>query len=229
MQDLSRIFRGLDAMGQGSPETLLTGLLLAFVLSQVVAWAYVKTHSGVSFSRSFTQSLVLMSMVVSVVMHVIGTSLVTAFGLLGALAIIRFRNVLKDTRDTTFVFFSLVLGMAIGSGKYSAALGGTFAMVGAAFYLHVTSFGARGHFDGHLRCRFEGPGIPSGIPSALARFCAGAKEVSSSSSSGSGPVEMVFQILLRDRERREEFLEMLRGTDGVQEAALVLRDELSEI
>ncbi|HBF23426.1 MAG TPA: DUF4956 domain-containing protein, partial [Planctomycetes bacterium] len=68
-----------------------------------------------------------------------------------ALAIIRFRNVLKDTRDTTFVFFSLVLGMAIGSGKFTAALVGTVALVFAAFYLHWTSFGARGYFDGHLR------------------------------------------------------------------------------
>lgn len=229
MQDFSRILRGLDATSQGSVEALVIGLLFAFVLGQVVAWAYVRTHAGVSFSRSFTQSLVLMTMVVSIVMFVIGNSLVTAFGLLGALAIIRFRNVLKDTRDTTFVFFSLVLGMAIGSGKFTAALVGTVALVFAAFYLHWTSFGARGYFDGHLRCRFDGPGLPPGLSPALARFCAGAKEVSSSRGSGSGPAEFVFQVLLRDRERGDELVATLESTDGVQEVALVLRDELAEI
>ena len=72
MQDFSRILRGLDATSQGSVEALVIGLLFAFVLGQVVAWAYVRTHAGVSFSRSFTQSLVLMTMVVSIVMFVIG-------------------------------------------------------------------------------------------------------------------------------------------------------------
>ena len=76
--------------------------------------------------------------------------LTSAFGLIGALAIIRFRNVLKDTRDTVFVFFSLVLGMAIGVGQYTASLVGTVGLLLAAGSLTMTGFGSRGRFDGHL-------------------------------------------------------------------------------
>ena len=101
---------------------LFLSLSLAFVLGQAIAWVYQRTHSGLSYARSFTQSLVLITMVVSLVMHVIGDNIVTAFGLIGALAIIRFRNVLKDTRDTVFIFYALVLGMAIGNGQFAAAI-----------------------------------------------------------------------------------------------------------
>ena len=63
---------------------------------------------------------------------------------LGALALIRFRNVLKDTRDTVFVFIALVTGMAVGSQRYMTAIVGTIAMSLAALYLNMTSFGSQG-------------------------------------------------------------------------------------
>ena len=85
-----------------------------------------------------------MTMVVSLVMYVIGNSIITAFGLLGALALIRFRNVLKDTRDTVFVFIALVTGMAVGSQRYMTAIVGTIALLLATFYLTTTSFGTLG-------------------------------------------------------------------------------------
>ena len=67
--------------GDRSIEAMLLSFLLAFVLGQVVAWVYSRTHKGASYSRSFTQSLVIMTVVVSFVMFVIGNSIVTAFGL----------------------------------------------------------------------------------------------------------------------------------------------------
>ena len=134
----SRIFdwlKGMEAtdlVPAYTLENLALTLLLSVFLGQVVAWVYMWTHTGVSYTRSFTQSLVLLTIVVSLVMFVIGNSIVTAFGLMGALAIIRFRNVLKDTRDTVYVFFSLVLGMALGSQRHLAALVGTVALLTVA-------------------------------------------------------------------------------------------------
>ena len=64
-------------------ENLALTLLLGVFLGQVVAWVYMWTHTGVSYTRSFTQSLVLLTIVVSLVMFVIGNSIVTAFGLIG--------------------------------------------------------------------------------------------------------------------------------------------------
>lgn len=217
------------------PDTTLSGtllaLLLAFLLGQTIAWIYAWTHSGLSYARSFTQSLVLMTVVVSLVMLVIGNSIVTAFGLLGALALIRFRNVLKDTRDTVFVFMSLVIGMAVGTQRFGVAILGTAALLAVVLYMNATSFGAIGRFDGYLTLRVVAPG---GVDEdlfgpLLKRFCRAVKPVSTRQSGHDDDAEFVYQVGLRDRGRSDDLLRALRGRTDVHHASLVLRSELSEV
>ena len=207
-------------------ENLAMTLLLGVFLGQVVAWVYMWTHTGVSYARSFTQSLVLLTIVVSLVMFVIGNSIVTAFGLIGALAIIRFRNVLKDTRDTVYVFFSLVLGMALGSQRYLAALVGTVAMLIVALYLHFTNFGSLATFDGHVSLRV---GAEGEFPKALLRrHCSRTRQISARHRNPE-EVDYVLEVRLRNRSRGPEFVNELQETEGITSASLVLRDELAEI
>jgi len=216
--------------GDFSVQTVLLTLLLAFVLGQVIAWTYARTHSGLSYARSFTQSLVLMTIVVSLVMTVIGDSIVTAFGLLGALALIRFRNVLKDTRDTVFVFISLVIGLAVGSQRFLTAVIGTIVLVLVVIYLNLTSFGTLGRYDGYLTLRLAGPATGrSEALRLLQRFCKAFKQVSTRQSGEETGTEFVFQIGLRDRERGDELLDDLKRLEGVAHVSLVLRSELSEV
>lgn len=66
--------------------------------------------------RTMPTTLVLLSALISLVSMVIGNQLAQAFGLVGALSIIRFRTVVDDTADTAFVIFAVVIGMAIGNG-----------------------------------------------------------------------------------------------------------------
>ncbi len=211
-------------------QSTLLSLLLAFVLGQIIAWTYAWTHSGLSYSRSFTQSLVLMTIVVSLVMFVIGNSIITAFGLLGALALIRFRNVLKDTRDTVFVFMSLVVGMAVGTQRFLVAVVGTATMLLVVVYLNVTAFGTLGRYDGYLTLRVTGAGRGRGESSQLLqKFCRAVKQISTRQSGEEEGAEFVYQIGLRDRQRGGELLQELRAVDGVTHVSLVLRDELSEV
>src|SRR5512143_1497457 len=108
--------------GPFTPQTILLSLLLAFVLGQVIACSYYITHSALSYSRSYVQSLIMITVVISMVMAVIGNNIITAVGLMGALAIVRFRNVIKDTRDIAFIFCALVVGMACGSHRFLTAV-----------------------------------------------------------------------------------------------------------
>jgi len=230
MDGMSYLFERAAGPSGETFETLVLSLLLSFVLGQVIAWGYTATHSGLSYSRAYTQSLVLLSMVVALVMRVIGDNIITAFGLLGALAIIRFRNVLKDTRDTVFVFLTLVVGMSVGSEKYMTAVVGTVAVVLVATYLHYTSFGSLGRFDGHLSflLRRTGDDAPD-LLALLARHCRSTKQVSVRHGDGVGPAEYVFQVRLSDRGRSDALVEALQSTPGITDVALVLRDELSEV
>ncbi len=224
----------LGSGGGGADVTLsgaLLALLLAFLLGQTIAWIYAWTHSGLSYARSFTQSLVLMTLVVSLVMLVIGDSIVTAFGLLGALALIRFRNVLKDTRDTVFVFMALVVGMAVGTQRFGVAILGTVALLAVVLYMNATSFGSIGRYDGYLTLRVTAPGGANTdvFRPLLRKFCRAVKPVSTRQSGHDEDAEFVYQIGLRDRGRSDDLLRALRGRDDVRHASLVLRSELSEI
>lgn len=110
-------------------------LIFAFILSTMVALVYQFTHKGYSYSKNFVSSLIIVSLVVTVVMMVIGNSLARAFALLGAFSIIRFRTAVKDTRDISFVFMSLVLGMAAGTNNYIIGLIGTIVILASVLLL----------------------------------------------------------------------------------------------
>jgi hypothetical protein len=134
MSSLNRILAPSPVLRGVGLEDVLLAILLAFVLGQLMAWVYQHTHSGLSYSKNFVQSIVLLTVVVTVAMMVIGNNIVIAFGLIGALAVIRFRNILKDTRDTAFIFMALVVGMASGTGSYHLAVIGTSLYCLIVFY-----------------------------------------------------------------------------------------------
>ncbi len=132
-------------------------MLLAFLCGQAVAWTYMFTHPGLSYSRSFVNSLIVIPVVVSMVMQVLANNLVTAFGLMAVFAIVRFRNILRDTLDTSYILTTIVLGMASGTQKYATTVVGcAFAIVIFA-YLKISNFGARHRYDIILNLHWSRP------------------------------------------------------------------------
>src|SRR5204863_4278667 len=91
--------------------------VLAFTLGWVVAGIYALTQRRPRAELiQFAATVVLLTVLIAMVMQVIGTELARGFSLAGALAIIRFRTVVQDSRDTAFVIFAVVVGMAVGAG-----------------------------------------------------------------------------------------------------------------
>jgi Domain of unknown function (DUF4956) len=82
-------------------------------------------------------TLVLLTIIIAIVTQVIGENLARAFGLVGALSIVRFRTVVEDTRDTAFVIFAVVIGMAIGAGYPLLAASGIPAVLLAALVMRL--------------------------------------------------------------------------------------------
>lgn len=120
---------------------LAIAIFWSFSLSFIIAITYRGTHDGLSYSKSFTQSLIHLGFITAALMMIIGSSIVRAFTLIGALSIIRFRNAIKDTRDTVFIFYVIIIGMASGSKFYLIAI--VFTIVGCSiiFLMKYTDFG----------------------------------------------------------------------------------------
>ncbi|MCI0627661.1 MAG: DUF4956 domain-containing protein [Acidobacteria bacterium] len=114
----SSFHNGLDI----STATLATRLILAFVFGVAVAALYRWTQgSAESCCQTLASTLVLLAILIALVTQVIGNSVARAFSLVGALSLVRFRTEVQDTRDTAFVIFAVVVGMACGAGHLQAA------------------------------------------------------------------------------------------------------------
>lgn len=120
-----------------SPMDVLIRLLLALALGGVVAWIYRRTRKGVEVAASFPITLVLLSVLIAMVTQVIGDNIARAFSLVGALSIVRFRTVVRDTQDTAYVIFAVVVGMAVGASDLWVGIIG-IAVVGLAAWLMMS-------------------------------------------------------------------------------------------
>jgi predicted outer membrane lipoprotein len=103
-------------------DDIILRLGLAAVFGLAAALAYFLTQRKKrSEAASFVATMVLLSILLGMVSMVIGSNIARAFALVGALSIVRFRTVVEDTRDTAFVIFAVVVGMAAGAGAYLVA------------------------------------------------------------------------------------------------------------
>ena len=229
---MTELWSSLESSGSPFTATaseVFLSLLLAFVLGQVLAWVYYATHTGLSYSRNFVQSLVMITVVIAMVMAVIANSIVTAVGLMGALAIIRFRNMLKDTRDIAFIFCSLAIGMACGSMRFAVAILGTAMLSAIAFYLHYFGFGAHEPHNAFLRVRTAGPvGDGTEVLDVLGHYCR-QWVLAAATESGEGPAEYTFHLQLRDMRHNAEMLGTLQKLDLIIDLDLTLQEQLLEI
>jgi len=211
-------------------EAVLLGMLLAFVCGQVMAWVYMLTHSGLSYSRTYVNSLVILPFLVSTVMMVLSNNLVTAFGLMALFAIVRFRNILRDTLDTCYILSSITLGMACGTGRHGTALAGLVLLALILFYLSATSFGTRQRYDAILNLLWTRPLGELGEFDRLLRrharhaTCASQRVVAD----GEG-ADLSYRLLLRDPSRLAELIEEAKAFEGATRITGLTAQDESEL
>lgn len=208
----------------GGVETVLLVSLLAFVVGHVIGWVYMWTHTTLSYSKMFVASLVVIPVLVALVMTLMQGNIVIAFGLLAVFAVVRFRNVLKDTRDTTFILWSIVMGLAVGTMRFSTALIGCACVAAIFLYLRLTSFGSRHRYDVILSLHWTGVGAASAVLGAILRRHSLRSYLASERAAADEGMDLSYRLLLRDPSRSRELLEELEAADGVAYASLSQRE-----
>jgi len=209
---------------------MLLGLLLAFACGHTVAWVYMLTHSGLSYSKTFVNSLVVIPTVVALVMMVLNNSLVTAFGLMAVFAIVRFRNILRDTLDTSYILVVIVLGMASGTLKFATAIAGCLVAVAVLLYLWSSAFGSRQRYDMIVNLHWGRPPAElEDLTRLLHRHSLRSLCASQRSHEGYEGTDLSYRVLLRDPSRMDLLLSELRGLQGVSRVTGLKAEEESEI
>ncbi|MBI5384656.1 MAG: DUF4956 domain-containing protein [Verrucomicrobia bacterium] len=209
---------------------VILGLLLAFAAGHVMAWVYMITHSGLSYSRSFVNSLIVMPTIVTLVMNVLANNLITAFGLMAVFAVVRFRNILRDTLDTTYILTVLVIGMACGTQKFTTAVLGCAACALGMLYLRATMFGSRHRYDVIVNLHWaRALAELADLEMVLDRHSRKKHCASQRSHEGYEGTDISYRLLLRDARRSDDLITELRATQGVSRVTSIQAEEESEM
>lgn len=120
---MKKVLQALAEMQVKMPiQTVLLVLLVAFLVSLIIYLTYKNTYTGVLYNPRFNVSLIMITMITTMVMVVIGSNISVSLGMVGALSIIRFRTAVKDPRDTAFIFWCVVSGLACGTQNYTIVI-----------------------------------------------------------------------------------------------------------
>ncbi|HSK68823.1 MAG TPA: DUF4956 domain-containing protein [Candidatus Limnocylindria bacterium] len=100
---------------------LLLNITASVIFGLLIYVSYWYTHTGTTYSKKFNVTLLSLSVLTASVMTVIGNNVALSLGMVGALSIVRFRTAIKDARDTTYIFWTIVVGISCGAGDFLVA------------------------------------------------------------------------------------------------------------
>ena len=115
------LYEIISNSGNLSTEDIIIRIVVAAALGGVIFLSYWITHSGTIYSRKFNITLLTLTILTATVMTVIGNNIALSLGMVGALSIIRFRTSIKDSRDTIYIFWTIIVGICCGVGDYVVA------------------------------------------------------------------------------------------------------------
>ncbi len=201
---------------------IIVNIAVATVFGLIISLIYRHTHKGLSYSQSFTQTILFVAVIVAIVMMVIGSDMARAFALVGALSIIRFRTVVKDTRDTAFVFAALALGMAAGTGNHKLGAIGCAIVVIIALACYSSNFGALYKSEFILRFTFDQSKDSARYLEEIQR-CSKRSNLLHIEPSGDGTtLRLTYDITLEKDMTAENLTKGINDVEGTSEVVLIV-------
>jgi len=205
---------------------IISNVIVALCCGLFIAWIYRKSYRGAGYSSAFVNSMIILNMVTAIVIMVIGNNLARAFGLVGAMSIIRFRTAVKDTQDIVFIFFALAIGMAAGVGYYRLAIFGTL-FVGLIILMLVKSNVTSTRNDDYLlqfSFHQNGSDSPPYLP-VLNKYCRRHNIINAKTIEDQDTMELSYYVKLKNKEKNPQFIRELDGTHGVKNINLFFDEE----
>ncbi len=205
---------------------ILKNILVALLCGYLISVFYRISYKGPGYSVAFINSLILLAMITAVVLMVIGNNLARAFGLVGAMSIIRFRTAVKDTQDIIFIFFSLAVGLAAGVGYHTLAIVATLLVGGINWLVNSWNQNLAGRKEYLLQFTFESDN-PEDAPyqSTLKSYCRNYQVINARSGHLPNGLELSYYVRLKDMEKNNQFVRELSGINGVGNVNLFFDEE----
>jgi hypothetical protein len=208
-----------------APLDVFVRLFVALLMGFLVAGIYRWTRHTSEIGTSFPATLVLLAVLIAMVTQVIGDNIARAFSLVGALSIVRFRTVVRDTQDTAYVIFAVVMGMAIGAkNPWVAGIG--LGIIGlAAFIMMARSRPAsNGQAVYELTVRVAvGPDLEQLLGATLNQHLETRELVALETSQKGAALDVTYHARLRPKGSPQELVQSLNRIEGVTSVELERR------
>lgn len=204
-------------------------LLLGLLLGLSIAAVYRRARPMNAEAESFTVTLVLLTILIAMVTQVIGDNVARAFSLVGALSIVRFRTVVRDTQDTAYVIFAVAIGMALGANHPSVALCGLLIVGAAALMLRnrgvpMLPSGGTLPYELHVRLAI-GKDAEALLGPVLDEYTSHRRLASISTARQGLSLDSTYAVALREPARSTSLVNSLNRLEGVQNVELTRKEE----
>ncbi len=204
-----------------NPTEIIINLLLAFILGVVISLVYKKTHKGLSYSQSFMITNIFICVITCMVIMIIGNNLARAFALVGALSIIRFRTVIKDTKDIAYIFWALAAGMGSGTGSYFLTIIGSIIILIIAFILFKTNYGSIYKTEFILQFRYlKSENKNPEYNNIINQFTKSSTLLNAEPSGDEKTLKLTFDIVMKEDRDFNEFINKISEIDNLSEVSL---------
>ena len=220
----------LADFNNGALVLMFVRLVFALLLGLVIAWVYRRARGVNGESESFGVTLVLLTILIAMVTQVIGDNVARAFSLVGALSIVRFRTVVRDTQDTAYVIFAVAIGMAMGANHPTVAVCGLAVVGGAALMLKKRGALALPPGDEampfvlHVRLAI-GRDADDVLGTTLDQYLSGRRLVSVTTARQGMSIDASYHAALHGDNHASALVNALNRLDGVQNVELQRRGE----
>lgn len=199
--------------GTISVQSILLSLLTAFIISVFIIWIYKKTYTGVVYSKSFSLSILMLSLVTTLIIQTISSNIALSLGMVGALSIVRFRTAVKEPLDTGFMFWAITTGIMSGANLYLAAIIGSL-LLGILYYICYT-MGLKMNSKYLVIIKYD-DSAEDDIKKVLLKF---KRYKLKSKSSSKNSIELTFEVELN--ESVQIIIDKISKIDGVQNCSLI--------
>ena len=206
---------------------VITNLLIAFICGFLISIFYRMTYKGPGVQQSFLNSLVVLTMITTVVIMVIGNNLARAFGLVGAMSIIRFRTPLKETIDIIYIFFSLAIGMAAGVGLPYIAFISTVFIGSILWILTKTNVVAPPKRGFVLQFTYYSDLGTEDVPylDVINQYCHSSKLLNVKSIGKGDNLELSYYVKIKNTKMNSQFVKAIKIIEGINHVNLYFDEE----
>jgi len=205
---------------------IIINILISLMCSFFITFIYRVSYKGPGYSDSFVNSIIFLSLITTLVIMVIGNNLARAFGLVGAMSIIRFRTAIKETMDIVYIFFGLAIGLAAGVGYHRLAVVGALLIGTILFLFSKTNLFTLRKEQYLLQFSFFlGEEKAAQYLTVLENFCSRYEIINIKTAEEVSLAEYAYYVSFKKKSNANKFIEELRNVSGVKNINLFFDEE----